>query len=751
MASVEAELTVALKARYDLDNRPDITDDAVNEIKNSIIFQYNWEELLQSGPIALTSIGSCFIACTSKGSDRIQLDPPEGGKFEYIKHKSLNANLMDSANYGREAFLKAERNMLFVNQVSGQVSKRIANVVNILMDEQAARTQLAPQLNMIKVAADDCYNKAKEIDETFERWLLHCMELHAACIQTQSTNEERLSTTEMHMAVTQTLFDSQKSTVDETTKITQDFAKQVEAATETFKRASKAYPTGWDILGQQIVGSLVDTVTTAAGLAVKAFACSINPVASGVVMFHNLVHGGKNAPPNGEAAPVPPTPSAPKPTERPHAEDPANAYIIKDMVYFDVLNALLSKGKNGGVNWEDAAGKDGRAAQSTYYVKSMLESEFDSFKPVATHLDSSQTLLSGFVVALKIVTAIHEIVEKSTSIGMSFPEANSEEVKGWQQQWSPVYLTLQKLSATARSQPGTAASGLPIMADTEDPAIIMAKKNTRTAAQVTLDAAKYRLNMTKNQLRATQDLYQRSSQMMIEQQKNLSQIQADIKRLSTTTADLNEVKRILIRAIELIAQLKSQIANLCRFFGAIGATVEAVVKYNVQPFIEDIRAINNDPTTKPSSIAGYNYTDLTRTMIYQSVVTIKAYFSVFADIASMWSELSQEDIMPGLTLVDEMSLSRQNEEQQLKMGELQDWAQKAQGHIKQVAAKKRAEIIDEMGVRIKNIEAITKILPPAPIIQAAIEEGTKALIQASEDEITHNAAASPLKRFSMKG
>jgi hypothetical protein len=76
-------------------------------------------------------------------------------------------------------------------------------------------------------------------------------------------------------------------------------------------------------------------------------------------------------------------------------------------------------------------------------------------------------------------------------------------------------------------------------------------------------------------------------------------------------------------------------------------------------------------------------------MIYQAVVTIKAYFSVFADIAGMWSELSQDDIMPGLSLVDAMSLTRKQEEQELKMRELVDWTQKAQDHIKQVAAEVR--------------------------------------------------------------
>ncbi|KKP03786.1 hypothetical protein THAR02_04116 [Trichoderma harzianum] len=144
--------------------------------------------------------------------------------------------------------------------------------------------------------------------------------------------------------------------------------------------------------------------------------------------------------------------------------------------------------------------------------------------------------------------------------------------------------------------------------------------------------------------------------------------------------------------------MKLQIANLCRFFKANGATVDAVVKYNVQPFIDDITAIANDPTAKEYSIAAYNYTDSTRT---------------------------------------------------LKMDELQDWTQKAQDHITQVAAKKRAEIMDKMGVRIKNIEATTKMLQSAPAVEGAIEEGTQAATQADEDETTHNAAASPLKGFSM--
>jgi septal ring factor EnvC (AmiA/AmiB activator) len=77
------------------------------------------------------------------------------------------------------------------------------------------------------------------------------------------------------------------------------------------------------------------------------------------------------------------------------------------------------------------------------------------------------------------------------------------------------------------------------MVETEDPAIAIARTNAQTAvAQATLDAAKYRLSMAQKRLSTTQQLYLKSSQMMVEQQNKLAQVQAEIQKLSTTTADL---------------------------------------------------------------------------------------------------------------------------------------------------------------------------------------------------------------------
>jgi hypothetical protein len=85
MSSEDAkQLEKALKAQYDRDNHENVTNRVVNEIKASMVFQYRWEDLLQSGPVALTCMGSCFIATASNTSRGLMLEAPKDG-FQFLK------------------------------------------------------------------------------------------------------------------------------------------------------------------------------------------------------------------------------------------------------------------------------------------------------------------------------------------------------------------------------------------------------------------------------------------------------------------------------------------------------------------------------------------------------------------------------------------------------------------------------------------------------------------------------------------
>ena len=83
--SDKADLTVALKAQNARDTDPAITDKVIEEIKNSVIFQYNWQDLLQSAPIAVSSTGACYAACFGEAGMKVKLEPPLSGSFKFIK------------------------------------------------------------------------------------------------------------------------------------------------------------------------------------------------------------------------------------------------------------------------------------------------------------------------------------------------------------------------------------------------------------------------------------------------------------------------------------------------------------------------------------------------------------------------------------------------------------------------------------------------------------------------------------------
>ncbi|GAB1312822.1 hypothetical protein MFIFM68171_03032 [Madurella fahalii] len=386
------QLAKAVKAQYDHNNRNDVTENVVDEIKSSIIFQYRWEDLLLSGPVALTCLGSCLIASASNTARALNLEPPKNG-FQFLKQSSLDANLVDSINLGRTAFLTADGNMSLT-----------------------AKRQLMPQLNAIKTAANDCYKKAREIDKDFESWLNHTMELYAACVHTESTADERIRTTQLNMAVPRNRFTAAEDAV--------------KYARDTVHKFGKQFLSSWDILGQQVVGALAETVTTALGQVVSNLASNLHPVAraeSGANMFKALIYSGKSSG-DGQDPPMPPAPPAPKSTTPKDSLSPAYAEIKTGILYLGLINAVLTKDKN------DAQRR---------------------FQQLANSDNPSQTLKTVLETAILVANALQEEVDKAKDMRHKFPVADSDVVKGWQRSFADVYTKANTLAAVARSLPGT--------------------------------------------------------------------------------------------------------------------------------------------------------------------------------------------------------------------------------------------------------------------------------------------------------
>jgi hypothetical protein len=56
------------------------------DVKNSLLFQYDWAELLSAAPLALSLMGSCYVAASAPKAQGISLKEaePKGG-FTHIR------------------------------------------------------------------------------------------------------------------------------------------------------------------------------------------------------------------------------------------------------------------------------------------------------------------------------------------------------------------------------------------------------------------------------------------------------------------------------------------------------------------------------------------------------------------------------------------------------------------------------------------------------------------------------------------
>ena len=87
------------------------------------------------------------------------------------------------------------------------------------------------------------------------------------------------------------------------------------------------------------------------------------------------------------------------------------------------------------------------------------------------------------------------------------------------------------------------------------------------------------------------------------------------------------------------------------FFSALADIIEYVEGNEVKIFTDYVEGITPQDQ---HSFAGFTLIDITRQAILNSAVLVRAYFSLFADIAQMLVEISAKHLEPGTLLLDKL-------------------------------------------------------------------------------------------------
>lgn len=116
--------------------------------------------------------------------------------------------------------------------------------MGLLESPEDAKKHLPDALMSLHDSAHECVDAALKVDKEFEDWMFHTCELYLACVATQTTNDDKISTNELDIAVATASISQEKVTVEDQKKANEKLGKSLDVATEAFKKASDKYPTG---------------------------------------------------------------------------------------------------------------------------------------------------------------------------------------------------------------------------------------------------------------------------------------------------------------------------------------------------------------------------------------------------------------------------------------------------------------------------------------------------------------------------
>ncbi|KAK3401034.1 hypothetical protein B0T20DRAFT_348783 [Sordaria brevicollis] len=695
MPSDTQDIQVFLAKQESLNRFGSEISDVVKEMKNSLIPQGNfqWEELLQAAPIATSCTGACYVAASSPESE-VDLQRPSNG-FKHLNFNSLRGNLVECGNRGRMAFITAERGMGVINLNTKQAVSKLNDSLQAVWDPNSARKLLRPFLDSAGQSTSRGLHEAMQQDKAFDQWLLYVCELYSVIVQQNGTAEEKKLSSEISQAAEQARLGDLKSS-DAERKAMDLITKQSEASSEAFKKAAAEYPAGWNPLSQHVVGDLARAVTHTENALTQILVSA----------------------------------TALKPKD---AADHAYAEVLRIAHVLAILHVVVSgKNTDGNVDWE-------QAKTSIGYVTVMLNDSKTRLSRVGTESGPSKKLFTILDVSLQVASGIKEQTK------------DSDQVKKWQTDFAAQYQQAITLISTARTVSGTPAHGIPFIGSSDDQHLQLKAEDVQ--GQAFLELGKIRLTTAQQTLNAVKNNQAKSAELLTTQNGQLSQIQAELTKLTSSNISLAETKKILLSSLKTILILKQHLTTLTRFLKALETAIEITWKVHGEPFLETVTQLirsDEDPHQNLKIGGQHSYTDLQRSGLFNALLTLLAHFGAVGSVTNTWTQLSREVVWPGSKMCDELSFAVEGgpEEAKRRAERLNRWATDSLETVQREAEKSRREVREGVEAKIREVDQMSARITPLPeVTRKAVEAGVDVTRQAVVAYLEEKGKNSPLTRF----
>ncbi|XP_030641532.1 uncharacterized protein LOC115821880 [Chanos chanos] len=658
----------------------------------------NWEEYLTPAPLSIAIMGELvYISSTTDFS--INKNAPKDG-YKYIRYpESFRACLMQVCNSGWGAFNEAHKSMDQIRLHTSTVPDYMETAVKTLFQgsDEVIQALLPDQLENIRVIADDCVELASAAEQKFTDVINIIQELLEACVNAEHFYGEELNEIKKRLEEAKMREQTSQEANERSKKAMKRMEDELEDAQEKYSKAMDSLPSGWEVIGMNLVEGITESVTSLVnGLtSIVTIPVSLMCQALGTV---------KNA------------------CDCVSGEDDAADEVDKINIYSksgEILRATEILGKF--IEGEDIEWKKLYDQKKKYTNTDFVA---DQFKRLQSDLQRSPDCEPKQEAIHLCETGINicQQLAKYAPEGQCSLDETKKIISNWKELIKSARAFDSKSKSVTKSPSMTPKP--PMMYQQENKSEGSGKMSAGERASAN---AHFRIEQTRAQLDKTREMYEKCVENMEKNQKELTDILVTMRNCEIKEIDFNTIIEMLVKGMDAMGKVKEQWEKMVHFFQMVSNIVKVSLSKTLHNFVT---------TSEKTQKLSYNGKLFSKDMLYNQAFQASNIASLVHMISETYTEVSTKYLMDRVSSLGKlMAMDKSKPEFEQEHQQLQNGCDEAQRGILHLVIKNKKDFEKSADARLEKIEGeLLAILPAAaPDETKAIKEAVQAGMNEEEE------------------
>ncbi|KAI9559369.1 hypothetical protein GHT06_016158 [Daphnia sinensis] len=652
--------------------------EAVDEdFRNQLSAEMGWEHLLSPAPLSIGLLGDLMIMSTQTRDFPIDGQLPSRGAILYVKYpKSFRATLVQIANEGQRAFMVAHNNMDKIRLLTAHVPGYMKEATEILVtgDEELVADYLPAPMFRIREAAQSSVSLSKAVVWQFEHVMNLTAEVLEMCTSEKSLQENNLDQAIRKQQTVNLTLTSFQQVVDQLNSSLARDAAVMDRAEEDMRTALKKMPSGWEMIGMDFVQNLGDMLTS---------------TFKSVGTIGGLLDRGNRDNSFDDSS------VAPESTNQQLAGmsqsalsigiewDPCIIQKHKSIIKMETLATQLRD------NYKQLASID--SSNGRYNP----DSDKSKFEAIASDVELCQPVADIVDQGLQMVKELASLASQQKPENITNESFNQKRQNDFDNLRKSTGTEFRKSVINMKKLLMQYQQAVP----NNTPLLSRGRKQANTkgsASQQALASCQYRADMAQATLLNTRQAMERTTAMMIENNKEVIRLLTEQQNLKLDEIRYDEIIKALEKGIEKLGILKKHWTQLVMFFQKIANIVESIAAKSIEDFANHI----DTTSLKLRNI----HKELVIDQLYARAIKATQASSFVNNMATTYVNVSDKFIMPRVSSLSKLIVTDPKTAEDERLQLLSECSNDSEAIIEMIVTEKNAVIqrIEQRAVQIKK-------------------------------------------------